>query len=91
MSKVDELRTMRRSFSGDRQVNAHHRSGDREESGGALWDFVAHVQNAEADIIDEEERAERREARNKGVKILRLYLQKVFNEQEKQFIKLLLT
>lgn len=91
MSKQDEIRILRRSFSGDRSMSVRHRSGDSEGEGAALWDVIASVQSAEADMIDEEEREERREAMRKGIKVLRVYLRKVFDEKEKEFIKALIS
>ena len=90
MSKRDELRTIKRSFSGDRQTSPRHRSGDAEGTGAPLWDFVIQVQSAEEDIIAAEEAAERREKQKLGVKLLRIYFQKVFDAQERNFIRAVL-
>ena len=86
MSKQDELRTIRRTISGDRCITYHHRSGDAEEDGEMLFDLVAHVQSAEDDLIEAEERDERREIRARAAKVFRVYLKKVYSVEERKIL-----
>ena len=87
MSKQSELYALRHSFSGDSPVTAHNRSGDSEGDGAERWNFIASVQSAEADIIDEEERAEQQEAKRKFAKLLGLYFKKILTPIEYEFLK----
>ena len=86
MSKQDELRTIRRTISGDRCITYHHRSGDAEEDGEMFFDLVAHVQSAEDDLIEAEERDERREIRARAAKVFRVYLKKVYSVEERKIL-----
>lgn len=86
MGVANELRLMRRSFSGDASRGIQSRSGDDRSNGAPLFDFVASVQSAEADIIEEEERAERRESKRQFVRLLRLYFKKILSDQERKFL-----
>lgn len=86
MSKTSELYTLRHSFSGDRRLETHHRSGDSEGEGAELWDVVASTQSAEADLIDEEERAEQRVAKRQFAKLLGLYFKKILSPVEFKFL-----
>ena len=86
MSKTSELYTLRRSFSGDRRLETHHRSGDSEGEGAELWDVVASTQSAEADLIDEEERAEQRKAKRQFARLLGLYFKKILSPIEFKFL-----
>ncbi len=87
MSKQSELYALRNSFSGDSLVTAHNRNGDSEGDGAERWNFIASTQSAEADIIDEEERAEQREAKRKFAKLLGLYFKKILEPVEFEYLK----
>lgn len=86
MSKTSELYALRRSFSGDTQVKAATRSGERNESGAILWDFIAHAPSAEEDITEAEEREEQLAAKRKFAHLLRLYFKKILTESEYKFL-----
>lgn len=86
MSKTSELYALRCSFSGDSRLKAHHRSGDVEDDGAVLWDYVVSTQSAEADLIDEEEHAEQRIAKRKFAKLLGLYFKKILSLVEFKFL-----
>ncbi len=86
MGAVNELRLMRRSFSGDAVRGIQSRSGDDNGQGAMYFDLVAHVQSAEADIIEEEERAEQAESKRQFVRLLRLYFKKILSDQERRFL-----
>lgn len=85
MSKTSELHNLRYSFSGDARISVHSRSGDSSSDGVDLWNYVAPVQSAEDDIIEEEEHAERRKAVRKFTRLLPLYFKKIFSPVEYKF------
>lgn len=87
MGAVSELCAMRRSFSGDAVRGIQSRSGDSQsESSAPLFDYVAHVQSAEADIIEEEERAEQAESKREFAALLRAYFKKILTADEYRFL-----
>ena len=86
MSKCAELHNLRNSYSGDCAITMHNRSGDIEGYGADRWDSIGSVQSAEADMIDEEERTERRNAKRKFARLLVLYLKKILTPDELKFI-----
>lgn len=85
MSKSAELHNLFYSFSGDRTLTTHNRSGDSTGNGAERWNFIGSVQSAEADIIDEEERAEQQEAKRKFTGLLGLYFKKILTPVEFKF------
>lgn len=90
MSKATELRVIARSFSGDARQTMHHRSGDGEGDGAELWDSLASVPSAEEEMIAAEDAAERREGQKRGIKLLRVYLRRVFDARERELIRAIL-
>lgn len=86
MGAVSELYAMRRSVSADMTVKHQSRSGDDQEGGAVLLDFLANVQSAEADIIEAEEREEQAESKRQFVRLLRLYFKKILSDQERKFL-----
>ncbi len=86
MSAVSELATMQRSFSADKTVKHQSRSGDDQGGGAVILDFVAHVQSAEADIIEAEEREEQQQAKREFAGLLRAYFKKLLTVEEYKFL-----
>lgn len=86
MSKSAELHNIFYSFSGDSTLTTHNRSGDSTGDGVERWNFIGSVQSAEADIIDEEERTEQREAKRKFAQLLGLYFKKILAPGEFKFL-----
>lgn len=86
MSKSAELHNLFYSFSGDSKLTTHNRSGDSTGDGAERWNFIGSVQSAEADIIDEEEHTEQREAKRKFARLLGLYFKKILAPVEFKFL-----
>lgn len=86
MGAVSELYAMQRSFSADRTVKHQSRSGDDQDGGAVVLDFLANVQSAEADIIEEEERAEQQESKREFAALLRAYFKKILTADEYRFL-----
>lgn len=86
MSAHNELSIIKRSFSGDAYADVQKRSGEREVGSAIMFDFVAHVQSAEDDIIEAEEEQIRAVAKRRFSKLLKLYLQKILSGEELKFV-----
>lgn len=86
MGAVSELYAMQRSFSADRQVKHQSRSGDDQDGGAVVLDFLANVQSAEADIIESEERAEQQESKREFAALLRAYFKRILTADEYRFL-----
>lgn len=86
MGAVSELYAMQRSFSADRTVKHQSRSGDDQDGGAVVLDFVAQAQSAEADIIEAEERAELQESKRKFAALLRAYFKRILTADEYRFL-----
>ncbi|MGN0812783.1 MAG: hypothetical protein ACI4MQ_04645 [Candidatus Coproplasma sp.] len=86
MGVLSELYAIGHSFSADRQVQHQSRSGDEQDGGALVIDFVANVQSAEADIIETEEREEQAESKRKFAKLLVVYFKRILTAQEYKFL-----
>ena len=87
MSKSTELRLLRGSRSVDAPMNYRHRTGDSEGTGGSMLDMYAQVESAEEVIFEGEDEL----AKIQFLKGFKGYLQKVFNRQEREFLKRLMS
>lgn len=87
MSKSTELRLLRGSRSVDAPMNYRHRTCDSEGTGGSMLDMYAQVESAEEVIFEGEDEL----AKIQFLKGFKGYLQKVFNRQEREFLKRLMS
>ena len=86
MSKTGELKMLRYGRSIDAPINYHHRTGDSEGSGGNMLDLYAQEGSAEEVYFGNADE----HAREMFLKGFKVYLKKVYNEQEREFLKRLL-
>lgn len=85
MSKATELAIISRSRSINAPVGVNQRSGERE-SVGEMLDMYVYVQSAEDEYLENEENA-RKELFLKG---FRLYVKKLYTEEERRFLSALM-
>lgn len=86
MSKRDELINLRRSFSSDASINVHGRTGETSSVSSVL-DLVAHSESPEEVILSRDvEKARRRFQEG-----FYLYLERVFDEKEREFLSMVVT
>lgn len=86
MSKSSELRVLRCGRSVDAPIKYHHRTGDEEGGAGNILDLYVQEESAEEVYFGNADE----HAREMFIKGFRLYLKKVFTEQERRFLQGLL-
>lgn len=85
MSKRDELRNLKYQRSADAPINIHGRTGESSDVGSML-DLYAHSESPE-EIIFARDDVKARERFQKGFDV---YLERVFDEREREFLRELL-
>lgn len=85
MSKRDELRILRRQTSADAPINIHGRTGESTNAGSML-DLYVHSESPEEIILGRDEI----KARARFQKGFELYLNRIFDEREREFLQELL-
>lgn len=86
MSKRSELIALKRSFSADKTISYHHRSGDEDGSGGSVLDFYAQAESVEDTIFGEADEL----AKQAFIKGVKEYMRKVFPKSERAFLSRLM-
>jgi len=69
----------------------HRRSGDKESGGAEMLDYFARSLSPEEELIEREERGEKRTAIKRALKATQYYIKTVFSAVEIDFIRLILT
>lgn len=87
MSKQSELIALKRSFSADKTISYHHRSGDEEGSGASVLDYYAHAESVEDTIFGEVDEL----AKQAFITGVKGYLRKVFPKEERAFLSRLMS